>query len=274
MGLFSLSCAGYSALADTSIPSSNQPSSNQPSSNQPSSDIPPANIHWSYQNETGPAHWASLDTAFESCGSGQSQSPINVTATTSTDLVNPDFHYQAVPLNLLNNGHTVKVPYAPGSYMTLDGIRYNLLQFHFHSPSEHAVEGQLWDAELHLVHQNDVGALAVVAVLLKESKHPEGIQPEDAYNNIGQNLPNKAGDKIRTQTTINAHNLLPSQATTYRYTGSLTTPPCSESVTWLVMTDPVELPSAVLKRYRQLLNNNNRPLQRLNNRTVQMDISL
>jgi len=227
-----------------------------------------ADIHWSYQAETGPEHWSALDATFATCGSGKGQSPINLTAATSADLVNPDFHYEPVPLNILNNGHTVQVPYAPGSYVVLNGDRYNLLQFHFHSPSEHAVEGKPWDAELHLVHQNDEGDLAVVAVLLQSDDASNA-----AYSNISNNLPSSAGEKVRTETKINAYSLLPNETTTYQYSGSLTTPPCSESVTWLVMAEPVSLSREQLARYAQLLNHNNRPLQLLNHRTVQIDVS-
>ncbi|MFK8185665.1 MAG: carbonic anhydrase [Phormidesmis sp.] len=225
-------------------------------------------IPWTYQAETGPAHWAELDETFALCQSGKHQSPTNLTAAASADLANPNFHYEPVPLNLLNNGHTVQVPYAPGSYVELDGDRYNLLQFHLHSPSEHTIDNQSSAAELHLVHQNDAGDLAVVSVLLQKST-----TSNNAYNNISNNLPAKAGDKVRTETTINAQDLLPTTTTTYRYTGSLTTPPCSEAVTWLVMTEPVVLSADHIARYEQLLNNNNRPLQPLNERTVQMDIS-
>ena len=223
---------------------------------------------WTYKANTGPNHWAELDETFALCGTGKGQSPTNLTAAASADLVNPDFHYESVPLNLLNNGHTVQVPYAPGSYVVLDGDRYNLLQFHFHSPSEHTVDNRPWDAELHLVHQNDKGELAVVAVLLQKEGSGSG-----AYDLISDNLPEQAGDKIRTELTINALNLLPKTTTTYRYTGSLTTPPCSESVTWLVMTDPVRLSAEKLARYETLLDHNNRPVQLLNNRSVQVDIS-
>ena len=231
-------------------------------------DAHPAEALWTYQDLTGPEHWAELDSTFELCGKGRGQSPINLTAAESADLVNPDFHYESVPLNILNNGHTVQVPYSPGSFILLDNQRYNLLQFHFHSPSEHAIEGKPWDAEMHLVHQNERGDLAVVAVLL-QAEESSGAE----YAVLSQNLPKQAGDKIRTEKTINAQNLLPNKTTTYRYSGSLTTPPCSESVTWLVMTDPVGLNPSEIDGYKKLLNHNNRPLQILNNRSIKMDMS-
>ena len=230
----------------------------------------PPEIHWTYDRESGPDHWAELDASFGTCANGKAQSPINLTGATSADLLNPEFHYQSVPLNLLNNGHTVQVPYAPGSYFVLEGDRYDLRQFHFHSPSEHAIDGQPQIAELHLVHQNEAGKLAVIAVMLKADDN--SIRSD--YQTLSNHLPNHAGDKIRTATTINAQSLLPTKTTTYRYSGSLTTPPCTESVTWLVMSEPVSLTTQELSKYEQLLNHNNRPLQGLNQRPIQIDTSL
>jgi len=229
----------------------------------------PPEIHWTYQAETGPEFWGQLDAGFATCASGQSQSPIDLTGAQDADLLNPEFHYEPVPLNLLNNGHTVQVPYAPGSYVLLDGSRYDLLQFHFHSPSEHAIGGRAEGAELHLVHQSESGELAVVAVLL----HADDEDDTAAYQPISQNLPLKAGDKVRTGKTINAEALLPLRTTTYRYSGSLTTPPCSESVTWLVMSEPVSLSTGQLAQYEKLLSHNNRPLQLTNKRLVKLDTS-
>ncbi|MEL7356522.1 MAG: carbonic anhydrase family protein [Cyanobacteria bacterium J06560_6] len=233
--------------------------------------IEPPTIHWTYADDTGPNHWASLDDSFATCGSGQSQSPIDLTAAVAADLTNPEFHYEPVPLNLLNNGHTVQVPYAPGSYLMLEGDRYDLRQFHFHSPSEHAINGEHQLAELHLVHQSEAGELAVVAVLLRANDTDGNNAYANSYINLDENLPGKAGEKIRTDKTINAQALLPKETTTYRYSGSLTTPPCSESVTWLIMSEPVSLPSSQLTRYEALLNHNNRPLQLPNKRAIEID---
>ena len=234
-----------------------------------------ASPNWTYENETGPNYWSSLDTSFAVCSSGLSQSPIDLTLATAADLPNPEFHYESVPLNLLNNGHTVQVPYAPGSYILLEGQQYNLLQFHFHSPSEHALDGKIQGAELHLVHQSESGELAVVAVMLQPEVQPgESNRAAIAFDVLSDNLPEQAGDKIRTGKMINAQTLLPTKATTYRYSGSLTTPPCTESVTWLVMTEPVILSVWQLSEYERLLHNNHRPLQSLNQRDIQLDTSL
>ncbi|MEL6552110.1 MAG: carbonic anhydrase family protein [Cyanobacteria bacterium J06621_11] len=227
----------------------------------------PAEIHWTYSLESGPDHWAELDDSFATCANGKAQSPIDLTGAASADLLNPEFHYTPAPLNLLNNGHTVQVPYAPGSYLVLEGDRYDLLQFHFHSPSEHAINSQPQVAELHLVHQNEAGELAVVAVMIKA----DNTSKTTDYLSLSENLPDHAGDRVRTGKMINAQSLLPLQTTTYRYSGSLTTPPCTESVTWLVMSEPISLTAKELSKYEQLLNHNNRPLQAVNSRALQID---
>ncbi len=236
------------------------------SSAQAAIDLP--EIHWTYTDHSGPNYWAELDSSFAACAAGQAQSPINLTAIPGTDLPDPAFHYESVPLNLLNNGHTIQIPYAPGSYLTLDNKVYNLLQLHFHSPSEHTIEHKPGFAELHLVHQSDDGGFVVIAVLLQ----PSATESNTTYP-LATDLPTKAGDKTRTNKTINAQTLLPDRTTTYRYSGSLTTPPCTESVHWLIMAEPVALPTEQLFYYRTLLNSNNRPLQSLNKRTIQIDFS-
>ncbi|KPQ37771.1 MAG: carbonic anhydrase [Phormidesmis priestleyi Ana] len=242
--------------------------------------------YWNYKDTTGPDYWADLDPAFNNCKAGKNQSPINLTSAESTESAesaNLYFHYEPVPLNLIYDGRTLEVPYAPGSYIRLNGQQYNLLQFHLHSPSEHTVNNRVWDAELHLVHQSDKGDLAVVAVLLQSSSQSSSQSRSQVssqasshaqyFELLSQNLPTPTENKLRTGQIINAQNLLPHQTTTYRYSGSLTTPPCSEPVTWLVMTEPVTLPTEQLAQYQKLLNHNNRPLQPPNNRTVRIDIS-
>lgn len=235
---------------------------------QPTNSAP--EIVWTYDDlDKGPDHWAELDDRFTTCASGKAQSPIDLVGAKSSDLRNPDFHYQPAPLNLLNNGHTVQVPYAPGSYLLLEGDRYDLIQFHFHSPSEHAINSESQVAELHLVHQNEAGDLVVVSTLMKA----DDASTATSYKLISDNLPAHSGDKVRTGKMIDVRSLLPTQTTTYRYSGSLTTPPCTESVTWLVMSEPVLLTSQELSKYEKLLNHNNRPLQTLNQRAVQLDTS-
>jgi carbonic anhydrase len=163
----------------------------------------------------------------------------------------------------LNNGHTVQVNYDPGSYIELDNTRYDLIQFHYHAPSEHTIDGESFPAELHLVHRSADSTLAVVGILLKEGTENAAYQPF-----IG-NLPTEKTDPKNVGVTINAIDLLPSIGTTFRYNGSLTTPPCTEGVSWLLMTIPVGLSAQQLAALDSLFEGgNNRPVQPLHDRPL------
>jgi carbonic anhydrase len=229
----------------------------------PNTATPP---HWTYEGEEGPAHWGELDPSYAACGTGKKQSPIDVTSPKMEDLANIAFHYQPSEVNILNNGHTAQVNYDSGSYIELDGARYDVAQFHFHAPSEHSIDGKLFAAEIHIVHKNADGKLAVVGILLED-----GVQ-NDAFRPFVGNLPEQKSDVKDAGVKINAADLLPAEQTTYRYTGSLTTPPCTEGVNWLVMTTPVELSVGQLHALESLFEGgNNRPLQALNDRTLTED---
>ena len=228
----------------------------------PTSTQPSSTAHWTYEGEEGPSHWAELDPAYEMCGTGKNQSPIDIDSPGKQNLANIVFHYQPSQVNILNNGHTVQVNYDAGSYIELDGIRYDVAQFHYHAPSEHEIEGELFPAELHLVHRSADGKLAVVGLLLQEGA------VNAAFDPFINNLPADTSDIKDAGVKINATNFLPGIQTTYRYSGSLTTPPCSEGVSWLVMTTPVVLSSAQLSKLEGLFEGNNRPVQPLNDRTL------
>ena len=222
--------------------------------------------HWTYEGEDGPDHWGELNADYETCASGRSQSPIDVVNPDPADLANVTFQYQQEPLEIINNGHTVQVNYPAGSSITVDGTNYELIQFHFHSPSEHHVSGVPTAAELHLVHRDADGALAVVGVLLTEGA------PSPALAPIFDNLPAQAGPaETVPRVQVDATGMLPQDRTTYRYPGSLTTPPCTEGVTWLLMTDPLEVSADQLAAYTQIYEGNNRPVQPLNDREVVED---
>ena len=219
--------------------------------------------HWTYEGEEGPSHWGELDQSYAVCGTGKSQSPIDVANPSEQDLANISFHYQPSEVNILNNGHTVQVNYDPGSYIELDNARYDVVQFHYHAPSEHTINGESFPAELHIVHRNADGNLAVVGILLREGTENAAYQPF-----IG-NLPNEKTDPKDAGVKINAMDLLPSVGTTFRYSGSLTTPPCSEGVNWLLMTTPVDLSMQQLTALDSLFEGgNNRPVQPINDRTL------
>jgi carbonic anhydrase len=226
----------------------------------------PASPHWTYKGEEGPSHWGELDESYTTCSAGTSQSPIDVLNPSAQDLTNISFHYQPSIVNILNNGHTVQVNYDPGSYIELDGTRYNVVQFHYHAPSEHTIDGVSFPAELHIVHRNADSNLAVVSILLQEGTENAAYQP------FISNLPAEPTEPKDVGVSINAIDLLPTTQMTFRYSGSLTTPPCTEGVNWLLMTTPVELSAQQLTALDSLFETgNNRPVQPINDRTLVED---
>ncbi len=217
--------------------------------------------HWTYEGEEGPQHWGEIDPSYAVCGTGENQSPIDISKPIEKDLANISFHYQPSEVNILNNGHTAQVNYDTGSYIELDGSRYDVVQFHYHAPSEHHIDGQAFAAEIHIVHKNAEGKLAVIGILLQQGTENAAFDP------FINNLPAEKTDAKDAGNKVNAADFLPAEQTTFRYSGSLTTPPCSEGVSWLVMTSPVEVSAAQLEKLLTVFEGNNRPLQALNERT-------
>ncbi|HDZ8965923.1 TPA: carbonic anhydrase [Aeromonas dhakensis] len=218
--------------------------------------------HWEYSGEAGPAKWASLTPEFGQCA-GRNQSPVNLSGLVNAELAPLQFHYLAGGHSVTNNGHTVQVDYAPGSTLELDGMHFTLKQFHFHAPSENLIEGKSYPLEGHLVHANDKGELAVVAVMFEPGK------ANGALSQVWQSLPAKAGEQHALKEPVSAEPLLPAKRDYYRFSGSLTTPPCSEGVRWLVMKQPVQVSQAQIDAFKAVMPHpNNRPVQPLHGRLV------
>lgn len=223
----------------------------------------PRGAHWDYQGPHGAAHWAELDGAFETCARGQAQSPINIRHAVKAELPALDFLYarDASP-TLVNNGHTVQVNLPAGSALTVGDQRYELLQFHFHTPSEEAVAGRRTAMVAHLVHRDAQGALGVVGVLIQPGRHNAAWAPIFAH------LPRKGESVQVSDLTLDLAALLPADHRYYDFSGSLTTPPCSEGVHWMVLKQPIQLSAAQIRAFRQLFPANARPLQPLNGRVI------
>lgn len=220
--------------------------------------------HWAYEGEHGPEHWGHVSKDFHACSEGKAQSPIDLSNAAPEALSKIEFRYSSSRLNIVNNGHTVQVNYDGGSSIAVDGSEYKLAQFHFHTPSEHTVNGKSYGNEMHLVHKNDKGQLAVVGVLIEEGDE------NPAYGAIWSNLPAKAGEERSVDASINAGELIPAESGYFTYGGSLTTPPCSESVKWIVLKNPIQMSAAQIKEIRNIMNKNNRPVQPLNERTLKV----
>lgn len=218
--------------------------------------------HWGYAGAAGPAAWGALDTNFKTCSVGKEQSPIDLKAAKNSELADVEIHYSEAPLNIVNNGHTIQVNFPEGNYATIGGVKYNLLQYHFHTTSEHTLDGQSFPLEAHLVHKTDDGKLGVIGVFMKEGAE------NPALAAVWENMPKEAGTVEKADIKINPAQLLPTTLTYYNYAGSLTTPPCSEGVNWMVMTTPVEVSSGQVQAFAAIFPQNNRPVQALNERTV------
>jgi carbonic anhydrase len=215
---------------------------------------------WGYSGAHGPDQWSEVSAT---CGTGTAQSPIDIVNPGKAKLPEIDFSYHAAPLKVINNGHTIQVNYAPGSSIVRDGKTFELVQFHFHHMSENAIKGKHTPMELHLVHKDKDGNLAVVAVMLKEGKANKEVET------VWSNLPAAEGkENAPASVAVDAAGLLPHKHDYYTFSGSLTTPPCSENVLWLVMEEPVTLSKVQIAKFAAIYPNNARPVQPLNGRKV------
>lgn len=224
----------------------------------------PTENHWSYQGQTGPGTWGDLSKEYTTCKLGKHQSPIHIETATSSPLPKLVFDYQPIPLTIENNGHTIKVDAEKVGSLTLGEDTYQLKQVHFHSPAEEVIQKQHFDMVAHLVHQNTEGKLAVVAALFNKgnTSHP-------LIATLWDTLPTKEGDaQTHAQLKIDFTKLLPEDKNYYTYEGSLTTPPCSEGVKWLILKQTQTISSEQLAAYQALYPQSARPVQPLNDRTV------
>jgi carbonic anhydrase len=220
--------------------------------------------HWSYQGADGPDHWGKIDAASKVCATGSQQSPI--------DIVNP-IKAQLPPIKIawhdrcetiVNNGHTIQLEVVPGSTLSLNSDSYTLLQFHFHHPSEHMIAGKPFAMEAHFVHQNGAGNLAVLGVMMKEGSS------NAVFKKIAETMPKQAGPPVKADKTIDPHALIPSERGYYTYEGSLTTPPCSQTVTWLLLRESIQVAKDDIDAFAKVFPMNARPLQDENRRFVLM----
>lgn len=218
--------------------------------------------HWSYEGAGGPAKWGDLDVANKACAVGLQQSPIDVEATIKSQLPALKLNWGKSADTIVNNGHTIQLNFAEGSTLALGGVKYKLLQVHFHRPSEHMIGGKNFPMEAHFVHRNDAGGLAVVGVLMAEGR------PNAAFGKIVKSVPAAEGPAVKADATIDPHALLPHKLSYFRYPGSLTTPPCSEVVEWLLLTDPIQVSATDVAAFAKLYPMNARPVQKDNRRFV------
>lgn len=221
---------------------------------------------WSYQGKTGPQLWGRLDPAYQACSKGREQSPIDIRGARLNKALQPiQFHYISGAVTMENTGQTVEVHVHPGNYIVAGGVRYELLQFHFHHPAETPVRGKLADMEIHLVHKSADGKFAVLAIRLSEDQQA----PNAVLATLWPHLPKVAGKTETVTEMINPGGLLPADRGYWTYSGSLTTPPCTEGVRWFVFEQEMNLSRDQLKAFGYLYKVNTRPEQDAHDRRIE-----
>lgn len=218
--------------------------------------------HWGYAGEEGPEHWGKLNPAWAACETGTRQSPIDIREGIRVELEPISFDYKSTRFNVLDNGHTIQVNMGVGNAITLSGRTYELVQFHFHRPSEERINGKSFPMVAHFVHKDAQNRLAVVALLIDEGAN------NDVVQTVWNNLPLEKNDPLIAQVALDIEKILPARRDYYTYMGSLTTPPCSEGVLWLVMKEPIQMLAAQMAIFSRLYPMNARPIQNASGRMI------
>ncbi len=233
--------------------------------------------HWGYEANNGPDNWGSMDPAWILCAEGLEQSPIDLANATETELPGMEIHTPSAQevemlnqegvIGALDNGHTIQINSKTGETMTVGDKTFALVQFHFHAPSEHTVDGEHFPMEMHFVHQARDGALAVVGVLIEEGAQNPGIAP------LWAQLAEAPGSEttVRIPAEFADHVFSGDATGIYHYDGSLTTPPCSEGVKWYVRRSPTQLSKDQIAAFTAIYGHNNRPVKALGDRTLYLD---
>ena len=269
--LLSLACM----VACNSTPATNEENVAGDSTSANTSATSARPVHWSYTEEGGPAGWGKLSPVYAACDSGKSQSPVDLLSDAPEGSPKWKIEYKTTSLRiahnqqvdeLINNGHTIQVSPEKGSTITYEGKLYELKQFHFHTPSEHTINGKHFPMEIHLVHQADDNSLAVIGVLVMEGKHNKN------FDQLIKYLPNVPGEKkTHDSVKIEIGITVPKHLYAYHYIGSLTTPPCSGNVQWMVLKNPIAMSKDQITEFSSRMKNNNRPVQPMNDRTLTID---
>jgi carbonic anhydrase len=227
----------------------------------------PTTAPWDYVGPRGALEWGKLDPAYRACKDGHEQSPIDIRGARLNKALQPiEFHYLASPVRLENAGNTVRVYPNLGSYIVAGGVRYDLVQFHFHHPGEEAIKGQITDMDIHLVHKSADGKIAVVAIRLAEDRTTP---PNAVLATLWPHLPTKDGATEKVTDMVNPGGLLPADRGYWTYMGSLTAPPCTEGVRWFVFEQELTLSRDQLHTFAALFKVNSRPLQDTHGRRIE-----
>ena len=220
--------------------------------------------HWGYEGEHGPTHWGDMDAASKVCSVGAQQSPVDIQGGIKSQLPALKIGWTKKPEMIVNNGHTIQVNADPGNTLMVGSNKYELLQYHFHHPSEHLIGGKAYAMEVHFVHKDATGNLAVIGALMSAGK------TNAAFSKIIASMPAKEGPAVKMAAAPDPNQMLPAARGYYRYSGSLTTPPCSEVVNWLVLREPIQVARGDIDAFAKLFPMNARPAQKDNRRFILM----
>ncbi|MDD2833534.1 MAG: carbonic anhydrase family protein [Methylotenera sp.] len=224
---------------------------------------PPHAAHWSYEDKAGPTEWGKLKPEFATCDVGKNQSPIDIDSTIDADL-KPLKMLQKFPAkDIVNNGHTIQVNFKDGNNLILDNMVFKLKQVHFHAPSEHMIKGKAFAMEAHFVHADSKGNLAVIGVMFNEGKANIGLEK------LWKQMPKNLDKPVNIVSRLLPSEMMPKNLDYYRFNGSLTTPPCSEGVRWIVIKTPLTASKAQIEAFQNVMkHHNNRPVQEINGRII------
>ncbi|MER1999551.1 MAG: carbonic anhydrase family protein [Lysinibacillus sp.] len=222
---------------------------------------------WSYEERTGPEYWGELAPSNATCAKGSEQSPINIETSQvieDENIIGKQINYEPTTFTLLNNGHTIQAnATTENNSIVVEGIEYQLSQFHLHTPSEHQFNGQNYDVEIHFVHKDKSGKLAVLGVMIQEGRKNKVLAT------LWDSLPKEETKKaVSEKYLIHLPALLPKNQESFYYDGSLTTPPCTEDVQWIVFENPIQMSKEQIKAFQEIFEHNHRPVQPLNERDI------
>jgi len=222
-------------------------------------------VHWEYEGEEGPEHWGELSADFSACSDGRNQSPVDLVASFHVDLPELVFNYNGTPLRETNTGHTIQLTVRPGMLLEIPehNRKVELQQVHFHSPSEHTIDGRHYPMEIHAVHAGSKGFLTVVGIMVEDGEE------NPMLNRIWSFMPEQAGETTEAPVSVLEAGVLPPTREYFSYNGSLTTPPCTEGVEWIVLRHPLTASNEQIERFKERVGSKtNRPVQPHNARVI------
>lgn len=219
--------------------------------------------HWGYEGQEAPTNWGNLSPEFSTCGNGKNQSPINIEHVQKTHQSKLKLNFKSGKQEIINNGHTIQVNVSEGNTLELDNDVFTLQQFHFHSPSENEIKGKHFPMEVHFVYKDKDGAITVMALMFEQGK------PNQQLEQAWQQMPTEVGKIDTLNNPVDIKALLPKKLDFYRFSGSLTTPPCTEGVRWIVLEHETNASNEQIQKFHSIMHHdNNRPVQPLNGRII------